>query len=67
MKRWKLTKNGKVMLWTFYSQNGLSWIESDRGDVLKVRDFGHAEELINYQVSKYGWHKEIFYSNLISV
>lgn len=58
MKRWKLTKNGKVMFWTFYSQNGLSWIESDRGDVLKVRDLGHAESLIEHCVRDLGWWKE---------
>lgn len=67
MKRWKLTKNGHVMFWTFYSQNGLSWLESDKGDVIKVRGLERAEELIKHQVDKWGWHKEITYNHVIQL
>ena len=58
MNRWKLTKKGKVMLWTYYSQNGLNWMESDEGGYLKVKDLMHAQEIINNQ---HAWDVEVLY------
>lgn len=46
MKKWKLTNNGRTMFWVFYSQNGLNWLESDKGDYIKVKNLSHAEEII---------------------
>ena len=54
MKRWKLTKGKKTMFWTLYSQNGLVWLESDRGDTLKVSNIETAEEIIENQKGL-GW------------
>lgn len=60
MKKWLICKKGFYMFWTYYSQNGLSWLESDKLDTLKVRDLAHAEEIVRGQ-SMQGYHVEVMF------
>lgn len=60
MKKWLICKKGFYMFWTYYSQNGLSWLESDKLDTLKVRDLAHAEEIVRGQRMQ-GYHVEVMF------
>lgn len=54
MEKINWRKGLRFMYWTFYQQNGISWLESNKGDYLKVHDYDHALELMKNQ-EKFGW------------
>ena len=58
LKKMNWRKGIRFMYWTFYSQNGICWLESDKGDYLKVHDEDHAKEIIKNQ-KQFGWDYEL--------
>lgn len=39
MKKFVLKKGKKCMTWTYYNCNGLHFLESDKGDIIKVKSY----------------------------